>query len=140
MRPSSREADALRDIDFEIGYAPHAEGSCFVKCGNTHVLCTASIEDRVPPFLKGTGEGWVTAEYGMLPRSTGSRMNREAAKGKQSGCTRNSTFDRAFLRAVVDLKGLGEKQIIIDCDVIRADGGTRTASITGGFLHFIKHV
>ena len=135
MRPSSREADALRDIDFEIGYAPHAEGSCFVKCGNTHVLCTASIEDRVPPFLKGTGEGWVTAEYGMLPRSTGSRMNREAAKGKQSGRTQEiQRLIGRSLRAVVDLKGLGEKQVIIDCDVIRADGGTRTASITGGFL------
>ena len=135
MRPSGREADALREIDFEIGYAPHAEGSCFVKCGNTHILCTASIEERVPPFLKGTGEGWVTAEYGMLPRSTGTRMNREAAKGKQSGRTQEiQRLIGRSLRAVVDLKGLGEKQIIVDCDVIRADGGTRTASITGGFL------
>ena len=115
MRPSGRAFDALRDIDFEIGYAPHAEGSCFVKCGNTHVLCTASIEERVPPFLKGTGAGWVTAEYGMLPRSTGSRMNREAAKGKQSGRTQEiQRLIGRSLRAATDLKGLGEKQIIIE--------------------------
>jgi ribonuclease PH len=135
MRPSGRNADNLRDISFEMGYAPHAEGSCLIKCGNTHVLCTATIEDKVPPFLKGKNEGWVTAEYGMLPRSTHSRIDREASRGKQSGRTQEiQRLIGRSLRAVVDLKALGENQIIIDCDVLRADGGTRTASITGGYL------
>jgi ribonuclease PH len=134
-RPSGRNFDQLRDITFELDYAPQAEGSCLIKCGNTHVLCTATIEDKVPPFLKGKGEGWVTAEYGMLPRSTADRMDREAARGKQSGRTQEiQRLIGRSLRAVIDLKALGEKQIIIDCDVIRADGGTRTAAITGGYI------
>lgn len=134
-RPSGRNCDQLRDITFELDYAPQAEGSCLIKFGNTHVICTASIEDKVPPFLKGKGEGWVTAEYGMLPRSTADRMDREAAKGKQSGRTQEiQRLIGRSLRAVIDLKALGEKQIIIDCDVIRADGGTRTAAITGGYI------
>ena len=135
MRPSGRSYDALREISFDIDYAPHAEGSCLVKFGNTHVLCTASLEEKIPPFLKGKGEGWVTAEYGMLPRATGTRTDREAAKGKQSGRTQEiQRLIGRSLRAVTDLRGLGEKQMIIDCDVIRADGGTRTAAITGGYL------
>lgn len=135
MRPSGRPIDALREISFEIDYAPQAEGSCLVKFGNTHVLCTASLEDKIPPFLKGKGEGWVTAEYGMLPRATGTRTDREAAKGKQSGRTQEiQRLIGRSLRAVTDLRGLGEKQMIIDCDVIRADGGTRTAAITGAYL------
>lgn len=135
IRPSGRNFDQLRDISFELDYAPQAEGSCLVKFGNTHVLCTASMEDKVPPFLKGKGEGWVTAEYGMLPRSTADRMDREAARGKQSGRTQEiQRLIGRSLRAVIDLKALGEKQIIIDCDVIRADGGTRTAAITGGYI------
>lgn len=134
-RPSNRNFDQLRDVTFELNYAPQAEGSCLVKFGNTHVLCTATIEDKVPPFLKGKGEGWVTAEYGMLPRSTADRMDREAAKGKQSGRTQEiQRLIGRSLRAVTDLKAIGEKQIIIDCDVIRADGGTRTAAITGGYI------
>jgi ribonuclease PH len=134
-RPSGRHYDQLRDITFELDYAPQAEGSCFVKFGNTHVICTATIEDKVPPFLKGKGEGWVTAEYGMLPRSTADRMDREAARGKQNGRTQEiQRLIGRSLRAVIDLKALGEKQIIIDCDVIRADGGTRTAAITGGYI------
>ncbi len=134
-RPSGRHCDQLRDISFELDYAPQAEGSCLVKFGNTHVLCTATIEDKVPHFLKGKGEGWVTAEYGMLPRSTADRMDREAAKGKQSGRTQEiQRLIGRSLRAVIDLKALGEKQIIIDCDVLRADGGTRTAAITGGYI------
>ena len=135
MRPSKREADQMREITVERGFAKHAEGSCLIKCGNTHVLCTASLEERVPPWLRGAGSGWVTAEYGMLPRSTHSRMRREATAGKQSG--RTSEIQRLIgrsLRAVVDLKALGERQITVDCDVIQADGGTRTASITGGFI------
>ncbi|MBE7635792.1 ribonuclease PH [Sneathiella sp. P13V-1] len=135
MRPSGRQADELRNIILEPGYAMNAEGSCFIKAGNTHVLCTASIEERVPPFLRNTGKGWVTAEYGMLPRSTGSRMGREAARGKQQG--RTVEIQRLIgrsLRAVVDMEGFGERQITVDCDVIQADGGTRTASITGAYV------
>ncbi len=135
MRPSGRQADELRKIILEPGYAINAEGSCFIKAGNTHVLCTASIEERVPPFLRNTGKGWVTAEYGMLPRSTGSRMGREAARGKQQG--RTVEIQRLIgrsLRAVVDMEGFGERQITVDCDVIQADGGTRTASITGAYV------
>lgn len=134
-RPSGRSADQLRDVTIETGVSKHAEGSCMIKCGDTHVLCTASIEERVPGWMKGSGKGWVTAEYGMLPRSTGSRMNREAAKGKQSGRTQEiqRLIGRA-LRATVDFEAMGERQIRIDCDVIQADGGTRTAAITGGFV------
>jgi ribonuclease PH len=134
-RPSGRHYDELRKISFELDYAPQAEGSCLIKFGNTHVLCTATIDDKVPHFLKGKGEGWVTAEYGMLPRSTADRMDREAAKGKQSGRTQEiQRLIGRSLRAAIDLKALGEKQIIIDCDVLRADGGTRTAAITGGYI------
>lgn len=135
MRPSGRQPDQLRTVVLEPGYAMNAEGSCFIKAGNTHVLCTASIEERVPPFLRNTGKGWVTAEYGMLPRSTGSRMGREAARGKQQG--RTVEIQRLIgrsLRAVVDMEGFGERQITVDCDVIQADGGTRTASITGAYV------
>jgi ribonuclease PH len=135
MRPSGRQADQLRSITLEPGYSKNAEGSCFIKAGDTHVLCTASIEERVPPFLRTTGKGWVTAEYGMLPRSTGSRMGREAARGKQQG--RTVEIQRLIgrsLRAVVDMEGFGERQIVVDCDVIQADGGTRTASITGAYV------
>lgn len=135
MRPSNRSPDQLRHFVFEPGFAKYAEGSCLVKCGETHVLCTASIDEKVPPFLRGTGLGWVTAEYGMLPRATHERTDREAAKGKQSGRTQEiqRLIGRA-LRAVVDRKVLGEVQIKIDCDVLQADGGTRTASITGGYV------
>ena len=135
MRPSSRANDQMRTVSLEPGVAKHAEGSCLVKFGNTHVLCTASLEDTAPGFLRGTGKGWVTAEYGMLPRSTHERMRREAAQGKQSG--RTLEIQRLIgrsLRAVTDMTALGERQIVIDCDVIQADGGTRTASITGGFV------
>ncbi|WP_169566974.1 ribonuclease PH [Sneathiella limimaris] len=135
MRPSGRQADELRKIIMEPGYAKNAEGSCFIKAGDTHVLCTASIEERVPPFLRNTGKGWVTAEYGMLPRSTDQRMGREAARGKQQG--RTIEIQRLIgrsLRAVVDMEGFGERQITVDCDVIQADGGTRTASITGAYV------
>jgi ribonuclease PH len=139
MRPSGRRPDQLRDVSLEPGISVHAEGSCLVKFGRTHVLCTASLENSVPPFLKGTGKGWVTAEYGMLPRATGERMRREAAQGKQSGRTQEiqRLIGRA-LRAVTDMKGFGERQIVIDCDVIQADGGTRTAAITGGFVALHK--
>lgn len=135
IRPSGRSADSLRTIELIPGYSKHAEGSCLAKFGNTHVLCTASVEERLPGWMKGLGKGWVTAEYGMLPRSTHQRMDREAAKGKQSGRTQEiqRLVGRA-LRAVVDLPGLGERQIKIDCDVIQADGGTRTASVTGGYV------
>ena len=135
MRPSGRKPGELRPVSFERGVIKHAEGSCLVKFGDTHVLCTASLEAGVPPFLRNSGRGWVTAEYGMLPRSTGERMRREASAGKQSGRTLEiqRLIGRA-LRAVVDLPGLGERQITVDCDVIQADGGTRTAAITGGFL------
>ena len=135
MRPSARANDQMRSVTLEPGVAKHAEGSCLVKFGNTHVLCTASLEETAPGFLRGTGKGWVTAEYGMLPRSTHERMRREAAQGKQSG--RTLEIQRLIgrsLRSVIDLSALGERQIVIDCDVIQADGGTRTASITGGFV------
>ncbi|MDP2204930.1 MAG: ribonuclease PH [Alphaproteobacteria bacterium] len=135
MRPSGRTPDALRAVILEPGFSKHAEGSCLARFGDTHVLCTATVEDRVPPWLKNKGKGWVTAEYGMLPRSTGSRTDREAARGKQSGRTQEiqRLIGRA-LRAVVDLEKLGEVQITLDCDVIQADGGTRTAGITGAYV------
>ena len=134
-RPSGRANDALRSISLESGFSLHAEGSCLVRCGNTHVLCTASVDERVPSFLRNSGKGWVTAEYGMLPRSTGSRMRREAISGKQSGRTQEiQRLIGRSLRAVVDMEALGERQISIDCDVLQADGGTRTASITGAWL------
>ena len=135
MRPSGRKLDELRKVSIETNITMHAEGSCIIKMGDTHIICTATIEDRVPPFIKGSGLGWVTAEYGMLPRSTGSRMRREAASGKQGG--RTVEIQRLIgrsLRAGVDRLALGERQITIDCDVIQADGGTRCASITGGWL------
>jgi len=135
MRPSGRNVNEMRPISIEVGVTKHAEGSCLIKCGDTHVLCTASLEERVPPFLKNSGLGWVTAEYGMLPRSTGSRMRREAASGKQGG--RTVEIQRLIgrsLRAGVDRVALGERQITVDCDVIQADGGTRCASITGGWV------
>lgn len=134
-RPSGRPFDEMREVTLETGVSIHAEGSCLVKFGATHVLCTASVEQRVPRWLKGTGGGWITAEYGMLPRSTNTRIDREAARGKQTGRTQEiqRLIGRA-LRASVDLKTLGERQVRIDCDVIQADGGTRTASITGGFV------
>jgi ribonuclease PH len=134
-RPSGRAADELRPVSFTRGFTDHAEGSVLVAFGGTRVLCTASIEDSVPPFLRGKGQGWVTAEYGMLPRATHTRSAREAAKGKQSGRTQEiqRLIGRA-LRAVVDLKGLGERTVTIDCDVLQADGGTRTAAITGGYV------
>lgn len=135
MRTANRQANQLRTVKLTRHYTCHAEGSVLVEFGNTKVICTASIEEKVPPFLKGKGEGWVTAEYGMLPRSTGSRMKRESAAGKQSGRTQEiQRLIGRSLRAVVDLKALGERQITIDCDVIQADGGTRTASITGAFV------
>jgi ribonuclease PH len=135
MRPSQRKPDQLRAIRITRQYTKHAEGSVLIECGDTKVICTASVEERVPPHKKGSGEGWVTAEYGMLPRSTGERMSREAAKGKQSGRTQEiQRLIGRSLRAVVDLKKLGERTIQIDCDVIQADGGTRTASITGAFV------
>ena len=135
MRPSGRAVDQLREISLEINVNRYAEGSCLAKFGNTHVLCTASIDEKVPPFLRNTGKGWVTAEYGMLPRSTHTRSDREAAKGKQSGRTQEiqRLIGRA-LRAVTKLDGFGERQIKIDCDVIQADGGTRTAAITGSYV------
>ncbi|MEI2804465.1 MAG: ribonuclease PH [Albidovulum sp.] len=135
MRPSGRKLDAMRPIAIETGVTKHAEGSCLIRCGDTHVLCTATIEDKAPPFLKGTGLGWVTAEYGMLPRATNTRNRREAAAGKQSGRTQEiqRLVGRA-LRAGVDRVALGERQIVIDCDVIQADGGTRCAAITGGWV------
>ncbi len=134
-RPSGRALDQMRDVSFEINVNKHAEGSCLVKFGDTHVLCTASIEEKVPNWMRNTGKGWVTAEYGMLPRSTGSRMDREAARGKQSGRTQEiQRLIGRSLRAVVDMEALGERQIRVDCDVIQADGGTRTASVTGGFV------
>ncbi len=135
MRPSGRALDQMRDVSIETNVTKHAEGSCLIRMGDTHVLCTASLEPRVPPFLKGSGLGWVTAEYGMLPRSTSSRMRREAASGKQGG--RTVEIQRLIgrsLRAGVDRVALGERQITVDCDVIQADGGTRCASITGGWV------
>jgi ribonuclease PH len=139
MRPSGRLSHQLREVSLEPGFSAHAEGSCFVKFGRTHVLCTASLENGVPPFLKGTGKGWVTAEYGMLPRATGERMRREAATGKQSGRTQEiQRLIGRSLRAITDLSGFGERQIVLDCDVIQADGGTRTAAITGAFVALHK--
>ena len=135
MRPSERQANQLRNIRITRHYTRHAEGSVLIECGDTKVICTASVDEKVPPHKKGSGEGWVTAEYGMLPRSTGSRMPREAAKGKQSGRTQEiQRLIGRSLRAVVDLGKLGERTIQLDCDVIQADGGTRTASITGAFV------
>ncbi|OQP84963.1 ribonuclease PH [Rhizobium rhizosphaerae] len=135
MRPSGRKTDQMRKVSFERRISKHAEGSCLVKFGDTHVLCTASLEDKTPPWLRNSGKGWVTAEYGMLPRATGERMKREAASGKQSGRTQEiQRLIGRSLRAVVDLQALGERQISIDCDVLQADGGTRTAAITGAWL------
>jgi len=135
MRPSGRQLDQMRDVILEIDVARHAEGSCFAKFGDTHVLCTASVEQRVPPWMRDSGKGWVTAEYGMLPRSTHTRTNREAARGQQSGRTQEiQRLIGRSLRAVTDLKAMGELQIKLDCDVIQADGGTRTASITGAYV------
>ncbi len=138
-RPSGRAPNQLRDIEIIPGFSKHAEGSCLVKFGNTHVLCTATVEEKIPGWMKGQGKGWVTAEYGMLPRSTHSRMDREAAKGKLSGRTQEiqRLVGRA-LRAVVDMQGLGERQIKVDCDVLQADGGTRTASVTGGYVAMVE--
>ncbi|PIE07765.1 MAG: ribonuclease PH [Rhodobacterales bacterium] len=135
MRPSGRNVDEMRPISIEVGATKHAEGSCMIRIGDTHVLCTATLEERVPPFLRNSGQGWVTAEYGMLPRATNTRMRREAAAGKQGGRTVEiqRLIGRA-LRAGVDRQALGERQITIDCDVIQADGGTRCASITGGWV------
>ncbi|WP_025311319.1 ribonuclease PH [Roseicyclus elongatus] len=135
MRPSGRNLDEMRSISIETGVMRHAEGSCLIRCGDTHVLCSASLEERVPPFLRNSGQGWVTAEYGMLPRATHTRGRREAAAGKQSGRTQEiqRLIGRA-LRAGVDRQALGERQITVDCDVIQADGGTRCASITGGWV------
>ncbi len=139
MRPSGRAPSEMRKVSFESGYSRQAEGSCFVRFGNTHVLCTATLEQSVPPFLRGGGRGWVTAEYGMLPRSTNERMRREAAAGKQGGRTQEiqRLIGRA-LRGVVQFEGMGERQIVVDCDVIQADGGTRTAAITGGYVALVQ--
>ncbi|MGI3186114.1 ribonuclease PH [Nioella aestuarii] len=135
MRPSGRNLDQMRPIAIETGVTRHAEGSCLIKVGNTHVLCTASLEERVPPFLRNTGLGWVTAEYGMLPRATHTRMRREASAGKQSGRTQEiQRLIGRSLRAGIDRVALGERQITVDCDVIQADGGTRCAAITGGWV------
>ncbi|MDP9097006.1 MAG: ribonuclease PH [Pseudomonadota bacterium] len=135
MRPSGRAADALRDVSFTLGFAHHAEGSCLIRMGGTEVLCNASVEGRVPPFLRGKGEGWVTAEYGMLPRATHTRGDREAARGKQSGRTQEiQRLIGRSLRAVVDRTAMGECTITLDCDVLNADGGTRCASITGAYV------
>ena len=136
-----RNFDQLRDVTFETNVNIHAEGSCLVKFGNTHVLCTASIDEKTPPWLRNSGKGWVTAEYGMLPRSTNTRIDREAARGKQSGRTQEiQRLIGRSLRSVTNLKELGERQIKIDCDVIQADGGTRTASISGGFVALYQAV
>ena len=135
MRPSGRAPDQMRELKFEPGFTVHAEGACLVSFGGTRVLCTASVEEKVPPFLRGKAQGWVTAEYGMLPRATHTRGNREAAKGKQSGRTQEiQRLIGRSLRAVIDLPKLGERQVTVDCDVIQADGGTRTASISGGWV------
>jgi ribonuclease PH len=135
MRPSGRAPDAMRTIEMIPGFSAHAEGSCLVKFGRTHVLVTASLEERLPPWLRGKGEGWVTAEYGMLPRSTHTRSDREAARGKQSGRTQEiQRLIGRSLRTVTDLKALGERQITLDCDVLQADGGTRTAAISGAWV------
>ena len=135
IRPSGRAADALREVCLEPHFAKYAEGSCLVRFGDTHVLCTASVDEKVPPFLRNSGKGWVTAEYGMLPRATHSRTDREAAKGKQSGRTQEiQRLIGRSLRAVTNLEAMGERQIKIDCDVLQADGGTRTAAITGSYV------
>lgn len=135
MRPSKRKNDQIRSIEIETGITIHAEGSCIIRCGDTHVLCTASVEERVPPFLRNSGLGWVTGEYGMLPGSTSTRNRREATSGKQSGRTQEiQRLIGRSLRACIDRRVLGERQIIIDCDVLQADGGTRCASITGGWV------
>ena len=135
MRASGRAADMMRQVTLEAGVAKYAEGSCLAKFGDTHVLCTATVEERVPPFLRNTGKGWVTAEYGMLPRSTTTRTDREAARGRQSGRTQEiQRLIGRSLRAVTDLRQLGERQIKIDCDVLQADGGTRTAAVTGSYV------
>ncbi len=135
MRPSGRATDQLRSVTLEPGAAKYAEGSCLARFGDTHVLCTASVEEKVPPFLRDSGRGWVTAEYGMLPRSTHTRTDREAARGKQSGRTQEiQRLIGRSLRAITDLPALGERQIRIDCDVLQADGGTRTAAITGSYV------
>ena len=134
-RSAGRTPEDIRTVTIEPHFSPYAEGSCLICVGNTHVICTASVDEKVPPFLRGAGRGWVTAEYGMLPRATHSRMDREAARGKQSGRTQEiQRLIGRSLRAIVDLEKLGERQIKIDCDVIRADGGTRTASITGAWV------
>ena len=141
MRPSGRAAGELREVSISRGFSCHAEGSALVEFGDTRVLCTATIEDRVPPWMKGRGQGWVTAEYGMLPRSTGRRSPREAARGRQGG--RTLEIQRLIgrsLRAVIDMEALGERTIIVDCDVIQADGGTRTAAITGGYVALAEAV
>jgi ribonuclease PH len=139
MRPSGRAASAMRHVTLETGFSKYAEGSCLAKFGDTHVLCTATIEERVPPWMRNSGKGWVTAEYGMLPRSTHTRTDREAARGKQSGRTQEiQRLIGRSLRAVTDLVALGERQIRIDCDVIQADGGTRTAAITGSYVALNK--
>ena len=141
MRPSQRAPDEMRQVIIDRNFTMHAEGSVLITFGNTKVICTASIEERVPPFLRGQGQGWVTAEYGMLPRSTSSRMRREASSGKQGG--RTLEIQRLIgrsLRAVIDLKKLGERTITVDCDVIQADGGTRTASITGGYVALVEAI
>src|SRR5476649_798029 len=135
MRPSGRAPDQLRKISLEPGFSRHAEGSCLVKFGDTHVLCTASVDEKVPPWMRNTARGWVTAEYGMLPRSTHTRTDREAARGRQSGRTQEiQRLIGRSLRAITDLAGLGERQIRVDCDVLQADGGTRTAAITGSYV------
>ncbi|MGB5734573.1 MAG: ribonuclease PH, partial [Thiohalocapsa sp.] len=141
MRPSTRRPDQLRPICFERGFTQHAEGSVLASFGGTRVLCTASVEDRVPGFLRGSGSGWITAEYGMLPRSTGERTQREAARGRQGG--RTLEIQRLIgrsLRAAADLDALGERTITLDCDVLQADGGTRTASITGAYVALVDAV
>src|SRR3954451_5801559 len=141
MRPSGRASDALRPVSLEPDIAKYAEGSCLARFGDTHVLCTATVEERVPPFLRNTGRGWVTAEYGMLPRSTHTRTDREAARGRQSGRTQEiQRLIGRSLRAVTDLAALGERQIRIDCDVLQADGGTRTAAITGSYVALYQAV
>src|SRR6266704_3679179 len=135
MRPSGRAPEALRPVSLEPGFAKHAEGSCLAKFGDTHVLCTATVEERVPPWMRNSGKGWVTAEYGMLPRSTHTRTDREAARGRQSGRTQEiQRLIGRSLRAVTDLAALGERQVRIDCDVLQADGGTRTAAVTGSYV------
>ena len=135
MRPSGRSPDQMRSVTLETGFTPYAEGSCLAKFGDTHVLCNATVEERVPPWMRNSGRGWVTAEYGMLPRSTHDRTDREASRGKQSGRTQEiQRLIGRSLRAVIDLEALGERQIRLDCDVIQADGGTRTAAITGAWV------